>query len=184
MRKKPHRCLGAAFVHRDLLVEAKLLVEAADTATGIYHLLLAGVEGVTLRANFYADVLLGGAGLDHVAAGAPDGGLLIVGVEAFLHFIFTSFSSGGYSCKRNWYHSTVPAENQQFFEIMEDYTACKTHTIFKDDSLQVQNITAISKGIYQNPSFLFKQVMTLACIYSALMNKHFPLASCRSFFAL
>jgi hypothetical protein len=48
---------------------------------------------VTLGANFYADVLLGGASLDHIAAGAPDGGLLIVGVEAFLHFIFTSFSS-------------------------------------------------------------------------------------------
>ena len=92
MRKKPHRIHGAAFVHRDLLVKAELLVEAADTATGVHHLLLAGVEGVTLGANFYADVLLGGAGLDHIAAGAPDGGLLIVGVEAFLHFIFTSFS--------------------------------------------------------------------------------------------
>ena len=93
MHKKPHRIHGAAFGLRVLLVEAELLVEAADTATGVHHLLLAGVEGVTLGANFYADVLLGGAGLDHIAAGAPDGGLLIVGVEAFLHFIFTSFSS-------------------------------------------------------------------------------------------
>ena len=76
-----------------LLVEAELLVEAADTATGVHHFLLAGVEGVTLGANFYTDVLLGGAGLNHIAAGAPDGGLLIIGVEAFLHFIFTSFSS-------------------------------------------------------------------------------------------
>ena len=92
MRKKPHRYLGAAFVHKVLLVKAELLVEAADTATGVHHLLLAGVEGMTLGANFYADVLLGGAGLNHIAAGAPDGGLLIVGVEAFLHFIFTSFS--------------------------------------------------------------------------------------------
>ena len=93
MRKKPHRIHGAAFGLRGLLVKAELLVEAADTATGVHHLLLAGVEGMTFGANFYADVLLGGAGLDHIAAGAPDGGLLIVGVEAFLHFIFTSFSS-------------------------------------------------------------------------------------------
>ena len=93
MRKKPHRIHGAAFGLRGLLVETELLVEAADTSAGVHHLLLAGVEGVTLGANFYADVLLGGAGLDHIAAGAPDGGLLIVGVEAFLHFIFTSFSS-------------------------------------------------------------------------------------------
>ena len=75
-----------------LLVEAKLLVEAADTAAGVHHLLLTGVEGMTLGTNFNTDVLLGGASLDHVAAGAPDGSLLIVGVETFLHCIFTSFS--------------------------------------------------------------------------------------------
>ena len=90
--KKPHRLLGAAFIGTILLVQAKLLVEAADTATGIHHFLLAGVEGVTLRAHFYADILLGGASLDHVAAGAPNRGLLIVGMEAFLHCMFTSFS--------------------------------------------------------------------------------------------
>ena len=82
---------GAAFVRRVLLVQTELFVEAADTTASVHHFLLPGVEGVTLGANFYADVLLGGAGLDHIAAGAPDGGLLIVGVEAFLHFIFTSF---------------------------------------------------------------------------------------------
>ena len=77
-----------------LLVQTELLVEAADTATGVHHLLLAGVEGVTLGAHFYADVLLGGASLDHVAAGSPDGGLFIVGVEAFLHYIHL-FLHGG-----------------------------------------------------------------------------------------
>ena len=90
--KKPHRSTARLFYTEVLLVEAELLVEAADTATGVHHLLLTRVEGVTLGANFYADVLFGGASLDHIAAGAPDGGLLIVGVEAFLHVIFTSFS--------------------------------------------------------------------------------------------
>ena len=70
---------------RNLLVQAELLVEAADTTASIHHLLLAGVEGVTLGANFDADIRLGRAGLDHITAGAANGGLLIVGMDAFLH---------------------------------------------------------------------------------------------------
>ena len=80
---------------KDKLLQTELLVEAADTSAGIHHLLLTGVEGVTLRAHFNTDVLLGGTSLDHVAAGAPDGGLLIIRVEAFLHCMFTSFSMEG-----------------------------------------------------------------------------------------
>jgi len=66
-------------------LKPKLLVEAADTATGVHHLLLAGEEGVTLGADFHLDVLPGRASLDHVAAGARNGGLLILGMDAFLH---------------------------------------------------------------------------------------------------
>ena len=80
------------FWERQGSLQAELLVEAADTSAGIHHLLLTGVEGVTLRAHFNTDVLLGGTSLDHVAAGAPDGGLLIVGMNSCLHCIFTSFS--------------------------------------------------------------------------------------------
>ena len=75
-----------------LLVQTKLLVEAADTATGVHHLLLAGEEGVTLGANFHADILLGGAGGDHVAASAGDGSLLIVGMYILLHLQFHLFT--------------------------------------------------------------------------------------------
>lgn len=96
MCKKPHRSLGAAFEGKILLVQTKLLIEAADTAAGIDHLLLASVEGVTLGTHFNTDILLGGAGLDHVAAGAPDGGLLIVGVEAFLHYIHLFLLGGSF----------------------------------------------------------------------------------------
>ena len=77
-----------------LLVEAEFLVETADTSTGVHHLLLAGKEGVTLGTNFHADVLLGGAGLDHVAAGTGNGSLLIVGMNALSHVVFTSFTFG------------------------------------------------------------------------------------------
>jgi len=97
-----------------LLIKAKLLVEAADTATGVHHLLLASVEGVTLGAHFDTDVLLGGAGLDHIAAGAPDGGLLIVGVEAFLHYIHL-FLLGGSFHKRISYINIAFAKKQPLF---------------------------------------------------------------------
>ena len=51
----------------------------------VYHLLLTSVEGMTLGAHLDADVLLGGTGLDHIAAGAPNRGLLVVRMDAFLH---------------------------------------------------------------------------------------------------
>ena len=69
----------------DLLVQTELLVEAADTSAGIHHLLLTGVEGVTLRADFHLDILLGRTCLNHITAGASDRSLLIIGMDSFLH---------------------------------------------------------------------------------------------------
>ena len=71
----------------DQLLDAVLLVELINTAAGVDQLLLAGVEGVALGADFNGDVLLGGAGLDDVAAGASDGGLLVIGMDSFLHCV-------------------------------------------------------------------------------------------------
>ena len=85
---------GTSLLLQQLLVQTELLVEAADASAGIHDLLLTGKEGVTLGANFHLDVLLGGASLDDIAAGAPDGGLIVVGMQSFLHGGFTSFSSG------------------------------------------------------------------------------------------
>ena len=77
---------GTGFPNKSsLLVQTKLLVEAADTSARIHHLLLAGEKGVTLGANLHLNVLLGRTGLDHVTTGALDGGLLVVGMDAFLH---------------------------------------------------------------------------------------------------
>ena len=76
-----------AFPVQQLLVQAELLVEAADTAASVHDLLLAGKKGVALGTNFHSDVALGGAGLNDIATGAPDGGLIILGVDAFLHGI-------------------------------------------------------------------------------------------------
>ena len=66
------------------LLDAVLLVELINAAAGVDQLLLAGVEGVALGADLNGDVLLGGAGLDHGAASAPDGGLLVIGMDSFL----------------------------------------------------------------------------------------------------
>ena len=86
MRKDPRRNRRGPYeCHSLLLVQTELLVEAAHTSARIHHLLLAGEKGVTLGANFHADVLLGRAGLDHITTGTLDGGLLVVGMDAFLH---------------------------------------------------------------------------------------------------
>ena len=82
-------------------IQTKQLIEAADTSASIQHLLLAGEEGVTLRANFNLNVLLGRPGFDHITAGALNGSLFVIGMDAFLHFMFTSFSQGISRHKRN-----------------------------------------------------------------------------------
>ena len=84
IQKSPHR-IGAGFGCG--LLEAELLVEALNASTSVNQLLLAGIERVTLGAYFDANVLLGGTGLDHFAAGTTNGGLLIIGMDAFLHAV-------------------------------------------------------------------------------------------------
>ena len=69
-------------------LQAVLLVELIDAAAGINELLLAGVEGVALGADFNGDVLLGAAGLNDGAAGAADGGGLVIGMDSGLHNTF------------------------------------------------------------------------------------------------
>ena len=67
------------------LVQAELLVELGNAAAGIDQLLLTSEEGVTLRAHFHLDILLGGTCLNHITAGAFDSSLLIIGMDSFLH---------------------------------------------------------------------------------------------------
>ena len=68
-----------------LLVQAEALVELGHTSAGIHQLLLAGEEGVTLRADFYANILLRRTCLNYITAGAFDSSLLIIGMDSFLH---------------------------------------------------------------------------------------------------
>src|SRR5262249_15720377 len=64
---------------------AVLAVEALDPASGVDQLLLAREERVARRADLDVDALLGGAGLDDIAAGADDAALLVARMNAFLH---------------------------------------------------------------------------------------------------
>ena len=68
------------------LLDAVLLVELINTAAGVDQLLLAGVEGVAVGADLNGDILLGGAGLDDGAASAANRGLLVLGMNSFLHW--------------------------------------------------------------------------------------------------
>ena len=72
-------------VQVSFLLQAESLVETVNTSTGVNQLLLAGIERVALGANFNTDILLGRTGGKDVATGAADSGLLVVGMDAFLH---------------------------------------------------------------------------------------------------
>ena len=49
--------------------------------------LLAREEGVALGANVNDDILLSGAGLNDIAAGTADRGLLVLGMDALFHVV-------------------------------------------------------------------------------------------------
>ena len=63
-----------------LLIQIETLLEAINTSAGVYQLLLTREEGVALGANVNDDILLGGAGLNDIAAGTADRGLLVLGM--------------------------------------------------------------------------------------------------------
>ena len=66
---------------------AEALVEAINTSAGIDELLLTRKEGMAFGANFNADILAGGAGLDLRAARAADDGGLILGMDVLFHWL-------------------------------------------------------------------------------------------------
>ena len=69
------------------LLQAEALVEAINTSTGVNQLLLAGIERVALGADLNTNVLLGRTGSKDIAAGTADGGLFVLGMDTFLHFV-------------------------------------------------------------------------------------------------
>ena len=80
------------------LLQTELLVELSNAAAGIDQLLLASEEGVTLRADFHLDILLGRTCLNHITAGASNSSLLIIGMDSFLHARVHPLSDPVYFC--------------------------------------------------------------------------------------
>ena len=64
----------------------KTLLEFVDASAGIDELLLAGIERMALRADFNAQIIFGGTGMDFVSAGALYYDVFIRGMDSFLHF--------------------------------------------------------------------------------------------------
>ena len=71
--------------NRLFVLHSKTLLKAIDTAARVYQLLLSGEERMALCANFHADVLLCGTGMNHIAASASNGCLFIFRMNCFLH---------------------------------------------------------------------------------------------------
>lgn len=69
-------------------------IELFNTTTGIDKLLLACIEGVTFGTNLNRYVLPSGACLYNLAASTPDGCLVVLGMDTFLHYVhlFHEFS--------------------------------------------------------------------------------------------
>ncbi len=103
-----------------LVFQTELFVKAADASASIHHLLLAGEEGVTLGANFYSNILLRRSCLDHVATSTTNCGLLIIGMDAFLHACSPLSDVKKYirSHKRVTYNTTLSGKMQLFFSYL------------------------------------------------------------------
>ena len=78
------RCPGQS-LFLIVFLHTKPLLETVHAAAGIDELLFSGEERMAFRADFHADIALGGRGLDHFAAGAGDSRLLILGMNILFH---------------------------------------------------------------------------------------------------
>ena len=82
---------------------------------------------MTLGADFDADVLLGGTGLNHFAARTTNGSLRIVGMDAFLHAVhlFLPMVKGhtALTLQLPGYDITLGADLQAFFYFFQKNAA-------------------------------------------------------------
>ena len=76
---------GCVLCTKSLLVHAETLFEPVDTPARINQLLTAGEERMAFRTNFNTDVFLCRTCMDHLAAGACDRRIHILGMDALFH---------------------------------------------------------------------------------------------------
>ncbi len=77
-----------AFAPKLLCVKTILSVELIDTSTSGQCLLLAGVEGMALRADFYVDFGLCGANYECVTTVAGNSCLIVCGLDVLFHCFY------------------------------------------------------------------------------------------------
>src|SRR5680860_1316953 len=96
-RPRVRRCGSALVVGvaRRTFAAAVATLEPIDASAGVDQLLLAGVEGMALAAQFAAQLILGGAGGERVATRALDRGQLVLGVDSSLHGVLDFFLDSG-----------------------------------------------------------------------------------------
>ncbi len=69
-----------------LSVQLESLFESVNTSARINKLLLAGEKRMALRTDLDFNILLCGAGVDHISASAGDSSFLILGVDSLSHY--------------------------------------------------------------------------------------------------
>ena len=68
------------------------LLEAINTSTSVYQLLLAGIERMAFGADIHLHLFLCGAGFKCFTAYAANDTFAVLGMNVFLHCCFTSFA--------------------------------------------------------------------------------------------
>ena len=125
------------------LLQAELLVEAFNTSASVNQLLLAGIERVTLGADFNSDILLGRPGLKHGTTSTSNGGLLIIGMDSLLHVCSPlSVSSQGAKRPQNLkpgYYTTgftrLQPPIQYFFSLIPRNSTASRHNFCRNCGL-------------------------------------------------
>ena len=91
------------------LFDIETLLKAIHASAAVHQLLLAGVEGVALGANFDLQLALDGAGFERLTAHATDGRLAIFGMDLLFHAFSPLFAYAMSSAHKALKHySTVP----------------------------------------------------------------------------
>ena len=99
------------------LLQVESLLETVHATAGVNQLLLAGVVRMAGGANFDADVVLGGTGVDYVAADASDGCVFVNGMNSVLH-LFSFLSECAEKAQIDYfafYYNTSLPKLQGFF---------------------------------------------------------------------
>ena len=108
------------------LLQAVFLVETVNTSTGVNKLLLAGVERVTLGANFNLELTLDGTALEGLTASATNDALTVIGVDILLHRVILLYLLGAGRLAALLLHAGIYNPN----EVIISYTAVPVQVLF------------------------------------------------------